>query len=126
MHREIGEEKLIAYVGRITPYKHIEDLLYAWRIVEKKVNDSRLVIAGRPDLKYLSKLIRLARRLGLRKVLFRTNISHEEKLKILARAKAIVYTSIKEGWGQTVMEAAICGTPTIAYNVPGLRDAIKH
>jgi glycosyltransferase involved in cell wall biosynthesis len=33
-------------------------------------------------------------------------------------------TSIKEGWGLTVTEAASQGTSTIGYNVDGLRDSI--
>lgn len=32
--------------------------------------------------------------------------------------------SLKEGWGLTVMEAARFATPSIASDVPGLRDSI--
>src|SRR5262249_9593655 len=31
----------------------------------------------------------------------------------------------KEGWGLTILEAAACGTPSVATNVPGLRDAVR-
>ena len=34
--------------------------------------------------------------------------------------------SVKEGWGLVVLEAGSQGTPTIAYNVSGLRDTVKH
>ncbi|HXG01223.1 MAG TPA: glycosyltransferase family 4 protein, partial [Bacteroidota bacterium] len=34
-------------------------------------------------------------------------------------------TSSKEGWGLTVIEANACGTPVIASNVEGLRDAVR-
>ena len=33
-------------------------------------------------------------------------------------------TSPKEGWGISIMEAAACGTPTVASRSPGLRDAV--
>ena len=37
------------------------------------------------------------------------------------------YSSIfKEGWGFTVIEAASQGTPTVGYNVAGLRDSVKN
>jgi glycosyltransferase involved in cell wall biosynthesis len=36
-----------------------------------------------------------------------------------------VTTSSKEGWGLTVLEGNACGTPVIATDVPGLRDAVK-
>ncbi len=120
------KEDLVVYVGRITPYKRLQDLLKAWSLVEKEHPGPRLVIAGRPDHKYLERLKRLANRLGLRRAEIRANISHEEKLQLLARAKTLVYTSTREGWGQTILEAAACQTPAIAYNVPGLRDAVKH
>ena len=125
---ELAKEKedLVVYVGRITPYKRLQDLLYAWQTVEQEHPGARLVIAGRPDQKYLERLRRLANRLGLRRTTIHTNISHEEKLRLLARAKTLVYTSTREGWGQTILEAAACQTPAIAYNVPGLRDAVKH
>ena len=125
---ELAREKedLVVYVGRITPYKRLQDLLYAWQTVEQEHPGARLVIAGRPDHKYLERLRRLANKLGLRRTTIHTNISHEEKLRLLARAKTLVYTSTREGWGQTILEAAACQTPAIAYNVPGLRDAVKH
>ena len=36
----------------------------------------------------------------------------------------IVTTSIREGWGITILEANACGIPSIAYDVPGLRESI--
>lgn len=120
------KQDLIVYIGRITPYKRIEDILQAWKQVEQKYPTAKLVIAGRPDKKYLEKLKKQARKLGLKRVEFKTNITHHQKLELLGHAKALIYTSIREGWGQTIMEAALCNTPTIAYNIPGLKDAINH
>ncbi|RLG81151.1 MAG: hypothetical protein DRO40_10145, partial [Thermoprotei archaeon] len=44
----------------------------------------------------------------------------------LTRAHVLLTPSIREGWGQAVIEANAHGTPAIGYNVPGLRDSIKH
>ena len=120
------KENLVVYVGRITPYKRLEDLLKAWRMVEQEHSDAELVVAGRAEPRYLRKLMELKRKLDLRRVELRTNILGEEKKHLLAKAKILVYTSIREGWGQTVLEAAACKTPAVAYNVPGLRDSVKH
>ncbi len=52
-------------------------------------------------------------------------ISEERKVELLQRMWFKVTTSSKEGWGLTVIEANACGTPVIASNVEGLRDAVK-
>ena len=125
---EICEDKddLAVYIGRITPYKRLEDLIKAWKIVEKQHDEAKLVIAGRADKKYLKKLKKISRKLDLKNVEFKTNISRYEKKVLLSGAKVLVYTSVREGWGQTVLEAAAYKVPTIACSVPGLRDSIKH
>ncbi len=120
------KEDLVVYVGRITPYKKLEDLVKAWRIVEQEYSDASLVVAGRAEPKYLRRLVELAKKLNLERAEFRTNISQQEKKLLLAKAKMLVYTSSREGWGQTILEAAACKTPAIAYNVPGLKDSVKH
>ena len=120
------KQDLAVYIGRITRYKRLEDLLKAWKHVEQEHPEARLTIAGRPDPKYLQKLKQLANKQDLKHIEFQTNITQEEKKQLLAKAKTLVYTSTREGWGQTILEAAACQTPTIAYNVPGLRDAVKH
>jgi len=125
---ELCKEKddLVVYIGRITPYKKIEDLIKAWIIIEQVVKKAKLVIAGRAEPKYLDRLVSLAKKHNLKNIEFKTNITQEEKKTLLAKAKILVYTSIREGWGQTIIEAAACGTPSIAYDVPGLRDSVRH
>ncbi len=51
-------------------------------------------------------------------------VSEEEKRDLLQRSWIHLLTSVKEGWGISNMEAAACGTPTIASDVPGLRDSV--
>ena len=52
-------------------------------------------------------------------------VSEEEKLALLRRTWANLFPSPKEGWGITVMEAAACGTPSLASDSPGLRDSVR-
>ena len=51
-------------------------------------------------------------------------VPEEEKRERLGRAHALVVTSVREGWGLVVTEAAACGTVAIGYDVAGLRDSI--
>ncbi len=118
------DNKTLCYVGRLSPYKRIEHILLAYKIIKSAYSDKiKLIIAGRGEPGYVSKLKSYAEVIG-GNIVFKINVSHDEKLEILKKCSIMFYTSIREGWGQTVMEAAVCGTPTIAYNVPGLRDSV--
>src|SRR5260370_12746619 len=57
-------------------------------------------------------------------VIFLGQVPEEEKHERLARAHALVATSVREGWGLVVTEAAASGTVSIGYDVPRLRDSI--
>ena len=48
-----------------------------------------------------------------------------EKQAVLAGARLHLNTSLGEGWGLCVLEAAALGVPTVAFDVPGLRDAVR-
>jgi glycosyltransferase involved in cell wall biosynthesis len=121
--RSKPEEPLIGYVGRIKRYKSIDHLVRAAKIVFARFPNARLEIAGTGD--YLNPLVALVQQLGMAdRVRFRGYVSEKEKVGILRRAHVVVNTSSKEGWGVTVIEANACGTPVIASDVPGLRDAV--
>ena len=51
-------------------------------------------------------------------------VSEQEKRDRLGRSHVLIATSVREGWGLAVTEAAAMGTPSIAYDVPGLRDSV--
>lgn len=38
----------------------------------------------------------------------------------------LFFPSKREGFGNVAVEAAACGVPTIAFNIPGVSDAIEH
>jgi glycosyltransferase involved in cell wall biosynthesis len=114
---------LIGYVGRIKKYKCIERLLEAAAIVFNRLPDARLVIAGSGD--HLDALRRTAAALGIGdRTDFIGHVGEKEKVAMLQRAHVVANPSSKEGWGVTVIEANACGTPVVASDVPGLRDAV--
>lgn len=116
-------EPLIGYVGRIKRYKRIDYLLEALKIVAGRIPEVRLKIAGTGD--YLPSLVALAERLGIEdRIEFMGFVSEQGKIDMLREAHVVVNPSSKEGWGVTVIESNACGTPVIASNVPGLRDAV--
>ncbi len=119
-----SEEPLIVYVGRIKAYKRLDHLIKSFKTVQDEIKNSKLIIAGKGDQKPLKKL---SIKLGIESsVEFYNEVSEEEKLRLLHLAWVFVTPSMKEGWGITVIESNACGTPAIAYNVPGLRDSVKY
>ena len=42
----------------------------------------------------------------------------------LSRAWVNIHSSVSEGWGLSVFEASAAGTPTAAFSVPGVSEAV--
>ena len=114
----------ILWVGRIKKYKNLDHLLKAYKVVKQEILDAQLIIIGIGDQE--QKMKELARELELRDVYFLGKVSEKEKIKWMQRAWIVVSTSMIEGWGMVITEAAACGTPAITYSVPGLRDSVKN
>jgi glycosyltransferase involved in cell wall biosynthesis len=119
-----GGEPLLVYVGRHKRYKQLDIVIRAFALVQKARPEARLVFVGKGD--DLPRLQTLVRGLKLTAaVTFTGFVPEEEKIDWLRRARAAVYPSTREGWGIAAVEAAACGTPVIASNVDGLRDAVR-
>ena len=115
----------ILCLGRIKKYKNIDHILEAVKLVAKEVPKVKLSIAGKGDESIVKELECLIRKMGLESIVeFHGEITEEEKVRMLQKTWVCVTASRREGWGITVVEAAACGTPTVAYNVEGLRDSI--
>ncbi len=111
------------YIGRLKRYKGVDILLRALALAREHRSDIELDIAGTGD--HRDALVDLTARLGLTNaVSFLGFVDETVKLELLRRSVANVFPSPKEGWGITVMEAAACGTPSIASASPGLRDSV--
>lgn len=116
-------EPTILYLGRLKRYKRVDLPIRAVAALRAEGRDVRMVVAGTGD--YEGELKKRTRALGLEgAVQFTGFVSEEEKLRLFQKAWVHVLTSPKEGWGITNVEAAACGTPTVASDSPGLRDSV--
>lgn len=112
------------YIGRLKRYKGVDLLIDALAIARRERPDLTVDIAGSGDDR--PRLEALVRERGLEgAVKFLGFVDDTTKLDLLRRAVANVFPSPKEGWGITVMEAAACGTPSLASDSPGLRDSVR-
>jgi len=52
-------------------------------------------------------------------------VDDARKVELMQRAHAVLVPGIREGWGLVITEANACGTPAIAYDIVGYRDAVR-
>ena len=57
---------------------------------------------------------------------FLGKVSESDKYEILARSHFLIHPSYKEGFGLTVLEAGLVGTPTIARAGSSMDELIKN
>jgi len=114
----VKEDKpTIVWCARLVPYKRPQDVVEAARIARAQVPDLQVwIMGGGPMLEDLRKSAPAG-------VEILGRVDETEKNERMARAHVHVATSAREGWGLVVSEAAALGTPTIAYNTPGLKDS---
>ena len=116
-------EPTVLYLGRLKRYKRVDLILRAVAVLRDRGVKVRLIIAGRGD--HAPELARLRDELGLTaQVEMPGFVSEEEKRRLFRESWVHVLTSPKEGWGIANLEAAACGTPTVASDSPGLRDSV--
>lgn len=114
---------LFSFLGRLKRYKRVDLILKAFARLGRA--DATLEIAGAGD--HRAELERIAASLDLgTRVRFLGRIDETQKVALLRRSWALVFTSPKEGWGITNLEAAACGTPVIASDSPGIRESVRH
>lgn len=116
----------ILYLGRLAKDKGTEEAFLAIKKVKEVFPKISFWIIGREEKKgYLQKLKLKAKNFGMEKnIIFFNFVSEKKKFELLKKAWILIHPSFREGWGLTVIEAATQGTPTVAYETPGLVDSI--
>jgi glycosyltransferase involved in cell wall biosynthesis len=122
--KEKFQEPTILWLGRIKKYKNLEHLITAFNMIKKKLPDAKLIIAGGGN--YEQKLKEFIGMLKLKGVVFTGKVSGERKIELLRKSWVLAMTSITEGWGMSILEAAACGTPSVGYNSGAIGEAIVH
>jgi len=111
-------EPTVVFLGRLVGMKRPEHAIEAFRVLAARRPSAQLWVIG--DGPLLGRL-RADAPEGVR---FLGRLERDDVLERLARAHVLVATSVREGWGLNVSEAALCGTPAMGYRVPGLVDSI--
>ena len=114
----LTKKQAVIFVGRMVKSKRPSHVVKAFVKARKTHPDIELWMVG--DGPELDKL----KRSNPEGVTFFGKVSREQRDELMATAELLVMTSVREGWGLTVSEASVLGTPSIGYASPGLVDSI--
>jgi glycosyltransferase involved in cell wall biosynthesis len=112
-------EPRLLYLGRLKAYKRIDHVLD----VLEAIPGATLDIVGDGDHREALEAEIARRGLGDR-VAMHGHVDDATRAEMYGRAWILLTASSSEGWGLTVIEAALCGTPSAALAVGGLRESI--
>jgi glycosyltransferase involved in cell wall biosynthesis len=112
----------VSWVGRLVAHKRPGLILpVAERLRGRGIS---IDVVGRgPALPTLAGQVSAAGLAGV--VRLRGFLPEAEKTALVAGSLLHLNTSHGEGWGLCVLEAAALGVPTVAFDVDGLRDAVR-
>ena len=114
---------LVVAVGRLMPVKRFELLVDQVAPLRSRHPDLRLVIVGEGAERDLIEA-RITRHDAADWVTLAGRITDDELVALYRRAWIVASASVAEGWGMTLTEAAACGTPAVATDIAGHRDAV--
>jgi D-inositol-3-phosphate glycosyltransferase len=114
--------RFVLSVGRLSSYKRVDQIVRAMPYVDP---DTALIVVGEGPA--ASDILLEAQRLGLGdRVKLLGAVSDAELSGWYRRADAFVTLSAEESFGLTVLEAASCGAPVVASDIPAHREVSRH
>lgn len=113
------EPRTLLYYGIIQPYKGIEYLVEAYKLVKKGITDLKLIIAGRGEF-YFD--VHILKDDGI-EIINRT-VSEEELVNLNKRAALVICPYTSSSQSGIPVTSFIFRKPIIASNVPGISEYI--
>ena len=121
-----SEQPRLGFAGRLSVDKGLLTLLSTFRVIKKSIPQATLEIIG--DLDTSDPISRdlhqaLSTEAGLS---LRGSIHRAELAETMREWDLLLFPSVREGLPNVVIEAAASGIPTIAWDVTGVKDAVRN
>lgn len=118
--RKKADRPVVVYAGRLQKAKRPDHAVDAFKIVKRTVSNAELWVIGNGYFKDKLKDI------SSDDVKFFGSVPNRDRRNLIEEAWVLVNPSVREGFGLNVIEANALGVPSVAYDVPGLRDSIVN
>ena len=117
----------ILSLGAMRSMKRTLHQVKAFELAKKQIPNLQMKIAGDSSGEYGAEVLKYIQNSPYHNSIeYLGRVSIPEKIELMQKSHLITVTSVKEGWGLIVTEAASQGTPAIVYDVDGLRDSVKN
>ncbi|GAA1890257.1 GT4 family glycosyltransferase PelF [Asanoa iriomotensis] len=116
----------VTWVGRIDPLKDLHTLIRAMRTIRDAEPLARLRLAGpvpETGRDYAASCLALIERLGLRAAVDLSGPVSSSR-QAYAQGHVVALSSISEGMPYTIIEAMMCGRPTVSTDVGGVPEVV--
>lgn len=119
------EDKIVFFIGRLVYEKGVQVLLSSLKLVQERIPNVKLVIAGAGPM--ASELKRLTAELGLSHCVHFTGFVNDEERDLLFDITDVsVFPSLYEPFGIVALEAMGRGVPIVVSDTGGLAEIIDH
>lgn len=123
--KQHSQENKIICISRLVGYKRLQDLIWAFALVIKRLPKIKLLIVGRgPDEKNLKQIVKMLKLES--KVSFKKNLKRQYLISQIQSSKILCLPSETEGFGIAVIEAAAAGVPYIVSDIEVLKEITKN
>ncbi|MBI3615720.1 MAG: glycosyltransferase [Candidatus Omnitrophica bacterium] len=124
-HPEVGQRRILLFLGRLHPIKRLDLLAHAFVMVARRIDDVHLVIAG-PEGGAGTQLRRILSEAGLLDhATFTGQLIEQDKWAALRDSTLLLLPSEHENFGMAALEAMSAGVPVLVSPHVGLADSVK-
>jgi glycosyltransferase involved in cell wall biosynthesis len=119
-----ADHPVVVGVGRLVPVKRFHLLIDALvRLRERHPTLEAVIVGEGSERPKLEAQIQAAGATGW--ISLPGRLADDELVALYRRAWVLASTSLREGWGMTITEAAACGTPAVVTDIAGHHDAVS-
>jgi glycosyltransferase involved in cell wall biosynthesis len=116
-----NQNPIVVYFGGFRDYKRPWVPVQLYKKLQQSVKGVKLVMIGDGPIR--ARVQSAARDSGIE---FVGKVNPDRLSELVARSWLNVHSSVSEGWGLSIIEASACGTPTVAFAVPGVAETIEN